>query len=384
MVPYPRGEVNRDRVLQFIVQNYAYPVLTGRLVIEALGETIDGDGVRRFGREFLPAGLVEFIDDAHNFDRGKLISVKPRPRGSRDRLSEELVEADLPALRERYAAGNLIGFRVPVALRRKTGRKHDSEIAVFFRAAAALPEGAATYVRGDITVPDEAAQFKGPSVFAMLLAQEDSVSEFLADAENPAHTKWVATSARVKENWTYPSETLWQIRNAPVALHKMLATGKERVDATALKDFFWIDDPDRTPEKRPGQPKKRKPEEQPAPPPVPPLPPSKRKLILQKREGGFAIRPGPGFEGESLPAVARITVRYDVETGTPKWDPLDFDLSRGDIRISASGADADAGENMITLTIEDRAFELVVDGFDPKRDLMVDYNLLKMKEPADA
>jgi hypothetical protein len=257
-------------------------------------------------------------------------------------------------------------------------------MAVFFRAAAGLPEGAAIYVRGDITVPDEAAQFKGPSVFAMLLAQEESISEFLADAENPAHTKWVATAGRVKENWSYPGETLWQVRNAPVALHKMLATGKERVDATALKHFFWIDDPDQTPEKRPGSPRKRKPDEPHGPPPAPPLPPAKRKLVLHKRDGGFSIRPAAGFDAEPLPTVARILVRYDVEAGKPKWDPLDFDLNGGEITISATGADADASENAIMLTIEEPDFQLTVEGFDRRRDLMVDYNLLKMEEPADA
>lgn len=384
VVPFPRSAVDRDALIHFVVQNYAYPILTERLVIEVLGETIDADGVRALGKTVLAPGLVEFIDDAHNFTVNKFIGVKPRPRGSRDRLTEDLVQGDVPALRENYGKGELIGFRVPVSLGRKNSTKHESHVAVFFRRADHLPEGKAIYVRGDITVPDEAAQFKGPTVFAMLLAQDDSVSEFLADAENPAHTKWVATSARVKENWTWPGETLWQIRNAPVALHKMLATGKERVDATALMQFFWIDDPDRTPDRRPGPPKRRKPDEPPGPSPVPPLPAAQRKLMLQKRKGGFTLKPGPGFADVALPATARISVRYDVEYGQPKWDPLDFDFAAGDIAVTATGAEAEALENTVTLTIEDHAFELTVEGFDEKRDLMVDYNLLKARETEDA
>jgi hypothetical protein len=34
------------------------------------------------------------------------------------------------------------------------------------------------------------------------------------------------------------------------------------------------------------------------------------------------------------------------------------------------------------LTVEQREFELVVDGFDLRRDLVVDYNLIKSKETA--
>lgn len=388
VVPYPRSEINRDKIIQFVVQNYAYPILTGRLVIEALGEIVDAKGVRRFGRQFLPQGLVEFIDTINNFERGRLVPVKARPRGSRSYLAEQDVEAEVPALRQRYAAGELIGFRVPLMMGRKNGAKPESEVAVFFQAVSDSPKGAAIYVRGDITVPDEAAQFKGQAVFAMLLAHDNTVSEFLADAENPAHTKWVATAARVKENWTYPSETLWQVRTAPLALHKILATGKERVDPTALKDFFWVEDPSRPPENGPKRGKRRNrkdgPEAHPPSPSPPVLPPTERKLLLRKREGGFSIRPGARFDSVGLPAVARIAIRYDVEFGTPKWDPLDFDLEGGEIAITTQGAELDVSGNVITLKIEDRDFELLVEGFDVRRDLMVDYNLLKTKEAADA
>jgi hypothetical protein len=94
--------------------------------------------------------------------------------------------------------------------------------------------------------------------------------------------------------------------------------------------------------------------------------------------------PCPRCRPEPLPGVARITVRYDVVTGQPKWDPLDFDLEGGEIDIDAKGAQADASENIITLSIEERDFELTVKGFDRRRDLLVDYNLLKTPEIADA
>lgn len=384
VVPYPVGEIDRDHLLQFVVNNYAYPILTGRLVIDVLGEIVDADSVRRIGKDVLPAGLIEFIDDAHNFDAANLVNVKARPRGTEDRLTEQMVEADVAVLRGQYAKGELIGFRVPVSLGRKKGEVAESAFTVFFRAASQGQQESALYVRGDITVPDEAAQFRGPGCFAMLVAQDDAISEFLADAENPAHTKWVATAARVKQNWTYPRQTLGQIRYAPATLHRFLATGQERVYESALKNFFWVEDPARPPEKVPGTGRKKKQDERPEVAKPPPFPPAKRKLLLQKRKGGFSIKPGPGFADVALPATVKVTVCYDVEYGKPKWDRLDFDFADSDLSITASGAEQEASDNVVLLTVEGPEFELTVDGFDVRRDLVVDYNLVRRKEAVDA
>jgi hypothetical protein len=109
-----------------------------------------------------------------------------------------------------------------------------------------------------------------------------------------------------------------------------------------------------------------------------------RKVVLQKRKGGFSIKPGPGFIEVVLPATVKVTVCYDVEYGKPKWDRLDFDLADGGIRIAATGAEFEASDNVLFLTVEEPGFEAAVDGFDLRRDLVVDYNLVKAREIVDA
>jgi hypothetical protein len=123
--------------------------------------------------------------------------------------------------------------------------------------------------------------------------------------------------------------------------------------------------------------------------PVPPLPPARRKLILTKRKGGFAIRPGPAFAEVALPAQVKIDVCidvcYDIEVGKPRWDKLDFDLADDDaFAVTVTGADEERADNRIILTVEERIFELIVDGVDEKRDIVVDYNVVKPKETAVA
>lgn len=384
VVPYPAGETDRDRLLHFVVRNYAFPILTGRLVVDVMGQIVDAAQVRKIGEKLLEPGLIKFIDDVHSADHANLIRVKSRPAGSPNRLTEDLIEADLPDLRARYAAGELIGFNVPVMLARKKENAHTrSFIEVFLRSGAEGQDGDAIYVRGDITVPRESGQFRGAGAFAAMLAQDAPVSEFLADAENPAHTEWAGTMSRLRSNWKYPAQTLSLIRNAPVALHKLLATGREQMDENALINFFWIDDPSAPPGKSSG-PKPKKKEEGPEPNPFPPLPKPKKRLMLTKRKGGFTIKPGPDFHELPLPAGVKVEVSYDVEYGKPRWDNLDFDLEGDELTITTTGAEDERSENCIVLTVLEPDFSLTVDGFDEKRDLVVDFNIVKVRETLDA
>jgi hypothetical protein len=384
VVPYPAAETDLDGLLKFVVQNYAFPILTGRLIVDVMGEVVNAACVRKIGEELLEPGLIQFIDDVHAANRAGLIKVKSRKAGSTDRLTEKLIDASLPDLRARYAAGELLGFEVPVMLARKNGSTHTASfVEVFLRSGAEGQNGDAIYVRGDITVPEEAKQFHGAGAFAAMLAQEATVSEFLADAENPAHTKWAGTMSRLRANWKYPPQTLSLIRNAPVALHKLLATGREEMDENALINFFWIDDPSAPPGKS-GGPKPKKPDG-PEPKPVPPdLPEPKKRLILTKRKGGFTIKPGPDFHELPLPAGVKVVVRYDVEYGEPRWDKFDFDFGEDELAISVTGAEDERRENTILLTVEEPDFSLSVDGFDERRDLLVDYNIVKVREVLDA
>lgn len=188
--------------------------------------------------------------------------------------------------------------------------------------------------------------------------------------------------SRLRANWKYPAQTLSLIRNAPVALHKLLSTGKEQVDENALIEFFWIDDPAAPPGKSASRKPKKKDGNQIIVKPV--LPKPKRRLVLTKRKGGFTIKAGPDFHELPLPAAVKVEVCYDVEYGKPRWDKLDFDFEEGDLSVAVTGGEEERSENRILLTVHEPDFSLSVDGFDEKRDLVVDFNTVRVREPANA
>jgi hypothetical protein len=131
VIPYPRAGVDRESLLKFVVHNYAYPILTGRLTVDVLGTLVNADTIQTIGKDLLEPGLIQFILDVHRADRAALVRVRARTLGQR--LTEQLVEADLAKLREDYAKGELMGFHVPVPLGRKKGQALQSYVEVFLR-----------------------------------------------------------------------------------------------------------------------------------------------------------------------------------------------------------------------------------------------------------
>jgi hypothetical protein len=386
VVPYPAEIPDQEKLLRFVIGNYAYPILTDRLVVEVMGERVDQASIYKIGKDILDPGFIEFVEAIHTAERAKLFPIKEVPYHNGYRLTEQQFGDALPDLRSSFAHGELVGMKLPVRLSRKAGESKTSYVEIFLRSAGEEQSGGALVVRGDITVPQEASRFSTKGAFAALLAHDDMASAFLADAENPAHTKWEGTASRLTAAWKYPGQTLTLIRNAPSTIFGLLASGREQEEPNALLDFFWIDDPDQPRSVKTKAKKKAVTKDRPVKSDETGPPSGKNRLTIKKRLGGFEVSAGPDFNELALPISLRIRVAYDVETGNAfeLWDPLDFDFSvEQDIEISVVGAESTSEENMIELELDSRQFHLTAEGFDTNRDLVVDTGWLR-KVSADA
>jgi hypothetical protein len=52
-----------------------------------------------------------------------------------------------------------------------------------------------------VTLPNEEINFRNRKAFAALVAPDGPVSQFLRDAENPAHTSWNGNAEKLTRNW---------------------------------------------------------------------------------------------------------------------------------------------------------------------------------------
>ena len=192
------------------------------------------------------------------------------------------------------------------------------------------------------------------------------LAKFLGDAESPAHTEWL--SEYLAKDYSFHQATLKYVVES---FNKILALAKENQtapDPLLMIDLFHETDDDETaPKVKPKKKAGGKPND-----PPPPPPPSPTWYRLQQLENGFAVLPGEG----SRPESCTIRMAYDTEKGDAfkKYHPADFRLDRRDeIHVDPQGFQITTrAKNRIAADLTQDDFKLVVTGFDPNRDVVVE------------
>lgn len=367
-VPFVRDSITEDRLLQGVINNYYFPILSGKLVVEINDTVIDADRFDEAVEKAGGLGLVP-IDFVKQVDHRR--SSTPDFTGSTPITTKEIEDSyfgteALSDLRDRYSSGETVHVRFPVELENKSKGRRQTHIDVFLQK---LPEGAdpyALFIRGAITVPGELKCFAGAQARGALLAAHEDIVAFLGDAENPAHTAWNERADKLTKDWATPSRALRAVRHAMRKLYVSVAQEEESRDQDVLMDFFSLADLACS-----SSGKRKK-----TPKPKPDVPSRKRAFFIREKNGGFTIVPGPGAEDWDYPKTMRVRVAYDMLGSNPfkRHSPFDFDLSKesSDIAIDLKGAKVKPVKpNVLALTIEEPEFECSASGFDENRDLVV-------------
>lgn len=368
-IPFPIEALQTQTIVEAVLRNYFFPILTAQLEVEVQGELINNDTFDAVAAKLktnpLSPDLIKFI-------RSIDAKLKTTPDAVLDVQWTDAMERGLDAgtlksLRDRFTSpGSLIHVRAPIVLRKKNNATRNTFFDLFLMKADEGISGESLYVRSAITVPNESRYFAANNVFGALLAKDDAIAEFLGDAENPAHTQWNGSAEKLRDNWKNGTTRLREIRNSVRALYKEIAQMEEYTEDNALIDFFSVDDLETG---------KKAPKKAAVKPTVPQITGSKKAYTVASRKGGFAIRPGAGLTEEALPLVLKVRVAYDLLNGNPlkRFNPLDFHINEAPITITPRGATCTSnGPNALEVEITDLDFSVEVKGFDANRDLLVD------------
>lgn len=371
VVPFVREDLTEELILRHVTQNYFFPILTSRLVVDVGDISITAetyaDVARAFGGAKLADGsLVTFIKEVAEETKAA-VRIELDPKWMK---SENLALSDmqLTALREAFVDGGLISIRAPIILKKKGGVSLTSFVEMYIKKPGANELGDKLFIRGSLTLPNEAAKsFPYNGVFAALIATDGGVASFLGDAENPAHTSWSATAEKVVASWINPRERLKEIRGALRALYLAVNEEVERTDPTTLIDTFSL-------EKKPGE-KKQTPK---GPlvkrPTVPPIPTARSSYRIGSKHGGFSVIGTGPSDAPLKNTTLRAHIAYDVARGDPfkRYTPLDFDCGKMLKTLSCQGAQVVVSSpNTLEIEISDPAFRIEFDGFDANRDVVV-------------
>lgn len=367
IIPHLLEGIDQTSIISGVISNYYFPILAGRLVVE-IGDLLIGKiSFLTVANKYKPLHPIPFDFVKQISDT---IDMPPEVTAvtilGKAELSESSFKPEqIAEMKKQFVGGKLVRVRVPVLLKPKAGHDISSYVDLYLKALGENEKPFALIARNAITLPAERRYVGGAAAYAALVANDEGVSSFLGDAENPAHTAWNSKAKKLAASWRAPVETLSSIRHSLRQFYGLIAEQAESEDKDALIDFFSILEEDQ--KKRGKKPKK--------PSIVVPPPPQEKAITIKPRKGGFEVVAGPAAASWTYPRTIRVRVAYDMIGANPftRHSPFDFDLSSGKIEIETTDAACEPiKSNILKVTAQTKDFRLECSGFDLRRDIVVD------------
>ncbi|MDA7615170.1 hypothetical protein N8574_01870 [Akkermansiaceae bacterium] len=386
IIPFPNKDLNLSHMVSVSIANYFYAIVTGRLKLKFGALSVDKTNVRemakKYARDRFPDIdlLFDFVEEISKVESKQTELFKLNKSWFDDKKldADDFDAKELIKIRSLFKQGELIGLSLPITLKPRGEEPLDTRFSVYLKKPTELTKGNDIYVRSSLTIPGE-AKFKDRKALGAMIAEEEAISEFLANAENEAHTLWAGNTSKLKKNYLNPRYLVAAIKVSVVQLYDLLAEEVDEEDKDAFIDDFYYEEPEKKP-----VPKKTKRQDSTPPPPSPDIVPeitSKGQYLeVEKTTDGYRILPGERLK-DNLPKEFTIEAAHSVGRGNPfqKYSPLDFNVGKnGSIKTKHSRQVKlkSRSENKWTIEIKKLPFKFEAKGFDTNRDLEVRYKPL--------
>ena len=374
VIPYLDPSITLADLRRAVVEEYHYAILGGQLVVELSEngriERIDADHIPDVGDQELSA-RVALSGFAITHPVPDLQTLAP-PAGEKQELSAELVS---DPVREKVLDGlgqqERIAVRCHLHIHPKDAPPVLTHCDVYFEHVENLYQRP-VFVRELLPISGEGKPC--PQIRALVLIRPGPLADLLRAAEGANHTQWSPRTDNFKKAYKGRLGEIEFVGNCVNRLIEIVR-GNATEPVGGISTFFFSAPLDDANKKR-GNKGKKQPGTQPQKPDPPETETEPVGYRFSKEADGFTISGDP-----DMPLPGRISVRvaYDVIRGSAwsDYDPDDFDLrkTRGDVRVIGSGAEIERLDPGNRLTIKPFAtdFEVVVSGFNPHLDLIVDH-----------
>lgn len=400
IIPWPEEDIQVPSLVRSLIEHWFWVILEDRLVVrvtlDMTGEEVllNKDTLEKVVQSLIGenklAGTqlmrkLSFARDVQNFDLKSPLfrTLNECPHGSAPKWDDAHERfstlADLDVARQSYQAGELLGFEIPVRVKRKDGNLNElSSFELYLQRSDGGEQAIETFLRDGLTISGQRG-LREPGVLAIIKAENNVLGTLLGDAENPAHTRWEQGGKHFRGRYEHGPSILNYVRRAAASLCSLLSRKPDGVDKDLLNELFHIPEPG---ERDAGGPKKKKGK---IVPPIPPEVKTKNYFVECKQTpGGFHFYPHP--KAVRPPTAIQLRTAYEVVRGNPfkLHHPADFDLTKkSGLTLQLEGLSIVSSEpSRLVMNVERPDFSFTARGFDPHRDLIVDVRPLH--EPDEA
>lgn len=388
IIPYIREEVTAEKLVEKILSEYYWPILSDQLIVEVA----DADAEFSLSKAFVLDGVDDFLNSDASADVSALIKLAAKVLQGSNSSVIELNLPDKPALPKWSAeyltkghaediqsklneADSFVCVRCPLHVSPlSSGIAESSFFDIYICRNDEDKNLKPTFIREGITV-SESRVSKIRGYVATVVINSGSLATLLGDSENPAHTEWEKNAVKFKNKYKWGTRTIDFVRLSVSKLLTLLSQGDEEEDSTILSDIFYLNLEENTEDVPSSRRKITSSDTDEVEPPPPPRP---RTYRLKQLDDGFLLQ-GPLDE---LARERRYTVKvaYDLVasskvTALKKYHKNDFDFGncRNVNKPRIIGVDnVEMDKNIIMFTAAHSSFEVEVTGFDSRRDIVVD------------
>lgn len=392
LIPYLDPSINAQTIRRAVIAEYHYAILSGRLVVElddnGQCETFDAEHLPETGEQSVDA-MIRLVRWAVESPEASL-STEPPPPGEPQRLDETLVtDTTRQAINDAFDARQPIAVRLPLHVHPREQSPVQTYVTTYLEFAEHQHDKPA-FIREVLPVTDVRSARAAPQVRALVVIEDDAILKLLRAAEGANHTDWSPRTDQFMRDYIGRRSEIEFVATAVQKLVDIIrGEATEPVGGIATR-FFSAAMPDTKPKtKGEGKDKVKGAEAQDVPDDLEENPGA--PYLLTKTKDGFTISRNPK---RARPKRLTVRVAYDVLRGSPwsktAYDPADFDFrkNRGPVSVAQSDKKVrvekpDPGNRLIIYPLDDD-FEVIVHGFDPVRDLIVDVrDTTPRQQPSD-
>ena len=372
VIPFPKSHITRENLIKAFLEEFFIPIYRNKAEIIICGEEITQSNLKEYVNKYLSEGApsieyFDFLEHAMAAQPEDYHSVKSG-WWKDPALTEDYFETEeFQEISNAFEKEECIGFNFPVNVYPKNCNSKESHIKVWIK----LREKSKCehyYVREDLVITNEQYLPKMAPVFGLVLADDEAISAFLANAEVASHLKWNQKEDGM-EGYDKSREFLSNIRQSIVKLFNLLrGSSKERIEDLFV-DILSI--PGIGPKKKQTKKARKKGEVDTPPKPKPDIPAPLNFLIIDDGPG-VELKPGPGAKGNKVtfPVTGSVKVAYNNISGYgdpfknyhPAFD-FDFENSPEHKIITTNINILQKKENKIDFEITDKEFSLQIRGF---------------------
>ena len=362
LIPAIKEEITLDGIIKNSIDNYFYPIMNDDLEVEVIDVNkkailLNKSSIMTLAKKYQARigksdslEQLRFIQNVLEFNRDNMIHIESNT------VQFNIKKSIIDGIKDRFADNELLGFRIHTFIKPMYKRKQKTFFDVFLQKDLQLNNPEQFYIRSGIKIND-VNKLKS-SVRGILLAEDNMISKFLGDAENPSHTNWLENTKDFKEKYQKAASSLRLVKNAMPTLFKMIDIPPEGRDVEHLSSIFPKKNKEKGKKDIGGRAEDGK--------------PSNQNFIIKRLSDGVQIvLKNDKFE---LPKNISIQFAYDVVHGNPfdKWKLFDFNMK--ELSINGKGTvnkKYKLDNNIVKLSIDTHEFNLEVKGFDRKRDVVV-------------